>query len=218
MSDNLIIKMSTDLELQKFDSDVGKLSAYVSTFGNADKVGDVMAVGAFDKFLDVFKNTPNATVPMLWQHDKNELIGEWTKFEINSRGIKGYGEIFTDVTRGNDVRNLIKRGAVGSVSIGFISGDYETLEGGGRLFKEVDIKETSVVISPANPKARITSAKTEDGKIDVRKLESILRDVDLSQRERKLLLAEGLKGLMNHRDVVDNQKKLAENVAKLLKK
>ena len=196
MSDDIVMKMSTDLEIQKFDGEVGKIAAYISTFGNADKVGDVMSPGAFDKFVDNFNKQEGGRVPMLWQHDKNELIGEWTKFDINSRGIKGYGEIFTDVTRGNDVRNLIKRGAVGSVSIGFTSKDYESLESGGRLFKEVDLVETSVVISPANSKAKIISAKTEDGQIDIRKLEQILRDVDLTQRERKLLLAEGVKGCL----------------------
>ena len=74
------------------------------------------------------------------------------------------------------------------------------------------------MISPANSKAKIISAKTEDGQIDIRKLEQILRDVDLTQRERKLLLAEGVKGLMNQRDVIDSKQALAQSVAKLLSK
>ena len=153
---------------------------------------------------------------MLWQHDKNELIGQWTKFEINSRGVKGYGEIFTDVTRGNDVRNLIKRGAVGSVSIGFRSKNYEELENGARLFKEIELVETSVVVNPANPRARIISAKDEDGRIDIRKVERILSDSDLSRKEVMLLIAGGVKELMNQRDVVDSKSELANKVAQLI--
>ena len=185
-----IIKMTTDLELQKFDGEVGKLTAYVTTFGNTDKVGDIIAPGALDKFLKEFEETKQR-LPMLWQHDKNELIGEWTAFEINSRGVKGTGEIFTEVSRGNDVRNLIKRGAVGSVSIGFTSKQAETLENGGRLFKEIRLVETSVVINPANPRAKITSAKNEDGSVNVTNLEKILRDAGLSRKESKTLLSSG---------------------------
>ena len=199
----LITKSSeTPLEIHKFDGDEGKLVAYVTTFNNADVVGDIMAPESLDKFVKEFNETEKQ-LPMLWQHDKNELIGEWTKFEINSRGVKGYGEIFTDVTRGNDVRNLIKRGAVGSVSVGFRSKNYEQLEGGGRLFKEIDLVETSVVVNPANPKARIVSAKNEDGKIDIKLVENALRDVGLGQKERKMLLAGGVKELMRLRDVAD---------------
>ena len=216
--DNLIIKMSTDLEINKFDGEVGKLCAYISTFGNADKVGDVMSPGAFDKFIEKFSKQEGSRLPMLWQHDKNELIGEWTKFEVNSRGVKGYGEIFTDVSRGNDVRNLIKRGAVGSVSIGFTSKNYENLENGGRLFKEVDLVETSVVISPANSRARIVSAKLDDGKIDTRKIESILREAGLSKNESKALLAKGQAGLREVDSLEQTKLNAVTNLSKLLKK
>lgn len=186
--DEIVVKMSTDLEINKFDGDEGKLVAYVTTFNNADSVGDVMAPGSLDKFVKQF-NEQDKQLPMLWQHDKNELIGQWTKFEINSRGVKGYGEIFTDVTRGNDVRNLIKRGAVGSVSIGFRSKNYEELENGARLFKEIHLVETSVVVNPANPRAKIVSAKNEDGTINIRNLEKALREAGLSRTESQLVIS-----------------------------
>ena len=184
-----LITKSSDIpfEIQKFDGDEGKLVAYVTTFNNADSVGDIMAPGSLDKFVKRF-NDEEKQLPMLWQHNNNELIGQWTKFEINSRGVKGYGEIFTDVTRGNDVRNLIKRGAVGSVSIGFRSKNYEELENGARLFKEIDLMETSVVINPANSRARIVSAKNEDGTINAKRLDEALRLAGLSRSERRLVL------------------------------
>ena len=46
----------------------------------------------------------------------------------------------------------------------------------------------------------------------------ILRDVDLSQKERKLLLAGGIKELMNQRDVVDSKEQLVSNLKNLLNK
>ena len=211
MTDVITKSCDTPLEIQKFDGDEGKIVAYITTFNNADKVGDIIAPGALDKFVKGF-NEENRQLPMLWQHDKNELIGEWTKFEINSRGVKGYGEIFTDVTRGNDVRNLIKRGAVGSVSIGFRSKNYEQIENGGRLFKELDLVETSVVVSPANPKARIVSAKNEDGGLNIRNLEKVLREAGLSRKESKIVLSSAASEL---RDVVKQESMKEELLRKL---
>ena len=209
--------LDTPLEVHKFDGDEGQLTAYVTTFGNTDKEGDIIAPGALDKFIANFKNTPGSTLPMLWQHNQTEVIGEWTDFTINSRGVKGTGEIFTDVTRGNDVRNLIKRGAVGSVSIGFRSKDYEVRNNGeGFLFKEIELIETSVVLNPANPRAKITSAKTEDGQIDLRKLEKALREAGLSRKESMTLISKGKEGL---REVVDQDQKnkmFINNLSQLL--
>ena len=212
-----LITKSFDLELHKFDSDEGLIKAYVTTFGNVDKVGDIIAPDALNKFVKEF-NEEERVLAMLWNHKQDDPIGQWTKFEINSRGVKGTGEIFTEVSRGADTRALIRRGVVGSVSIGFVSKTHEQLEDGGRLFKEIELREVSVVLNPANPKAKITSAKNTDGKIDIRKLEEILRDVDLSQRERKAIIAGAVKELSNLRDVVDSRKSLIAGVASLLNK
>lgn len=207
-----LITKSTDLEIHKFDSDAGSLTAYVTTFGNADKVGDVMSPGSLDKFVDDF-NDSGRKLAMLWQHKTDEPIGVWNKFEINSRGVKGYGEIFTDVTRGNDTRNLIKRGVVGSVSVGFVSNKFEQLESGGRLFKEIELREVSVVLSPANPKAKIVSAKRDDGSVDIKLVEKLLRDAGLSRSESKSLLHEGIAGL---RDAFSVESEKQDLVSKLI--
>ena len=178
----------------------GQLTAYVTTFNNVDKVGDVVAPGALDDFIKDFNKEPSATIPMLWQHNLDEMIGQWDKFEADSQGVKGFGEIFTDVSRGNDVRNLIKRGAVGSVSIGFQSTDYVQKDD-GILFKEIQLKEVSVVVNPANPRATITSAKTEHGRVDLRHLERGLRELGLSKSETLALISGGKSKLREAVDV-----------------
>ena len=200
---DVIVKMASPMVYEKFDGESGSLEAMVTTFGNADSVGDVMAPEALDKFIKNF-NEGNKQLPMLWNHDRGEVIGVWTKFDANSRGVKGTGEIFTDVSRGNDVRNLIKRGAVGSVSIGFRSNKFETLEQGGRLFKEIELVETSVVLTPANSKAVITQIKTDEGKVSVRKLEKLLCDAGLSRSESKSLIHGGASEL---RDAIESELK-----------
>ena len=212
--DNIITKAS-DFSVESLDGEKGIVEAYVSTFGNADKVGDVMASTAFDKFVEDFEKVRDNKLPMLLQHSQSNIVGEWNKFVIDSKGIKGFGEIYTETAQGSDALAFIKRGLISSTSIGFRSKNYERIEKGGNLFKEVTLVETSLVINPANPKAVITSVKDEEGKIDIRKLEKLLRDVDLSQKERKLLLAGGVKALMEQRDVVtevDRKQELAEGL------
>ena len=90
---------------------------------------------------------------------------------------------------------LIDRGMIGATSIGFRSRDFERNEEGGFDFKEIDLMEISMVRSPANPKAQVLSAKSEDGKVDIRIVESILRDAGLSRKEARALLSDGKSAL-----------------------
>ena len=212
MNGELIIKASDGFQVNKFDVQKGELEAVVTSFKNYDVVFDRINPGALDEFLKGF----DGGLQMLYQHDKNEIVGQWNSFEIRGDLVVGKGEIFPEVSRGRDVMALISRGMIGATSIGFRAKEYEQNEKGGLDFAAIDLVEVSIVKTPANPKAQLLSAKDDDGNIDIRKLEEILRDVDLTQRERKLLLAEGVKGLVNQRDVVDSKMTLAANVAKLL--
>ena len=201
MTEEIKVTKYSTIDLIKQDGEsevVGNLiTAYVTTYGNEDVVKDVVEKGAADKFVANF----DGSLPMLLNHDVSQIIGVWTKFESDDYGLKGYGEL-NETTLGKDVQMLIKDGMLADVSIGFRAIDYELKDNGGRLFKEIDLFETSVVLFPANRRANITSVKDEDGRIDIRKLESILRDVKLTQKERKLLLAGGVKELMKQRDVL----------------
>ncbi len=215
--EDTIIKMSTDFIVTKFDAEVGDIEAYVTTYGNEDVVGDVMAKGVLDKFIRGFKRVNGKKpyekqLPMLWQHDSNEVIGSWTNFKADDIGVIGYGKLFPEISRAQDVRSLIMRGMVGAVSIGFKATDYEIREDGGRLFKEIQLVETSVVLRPANPQALILSAKNDEGQIDLKLVEKVLRDAGLSRKQSKAMVAEGKSGL---RDADLNIDKLDDLFARL---
>ena len=79
--------------------------------------------------------------------------------------------------------------------LGFKATDYEQNDKGGFNFKQIELFEVSLVSRPANPKAEILSAKNEDGKIDLRKLERCLRDAGLSRKESMTLISKGKEGL-----------------------
>ena len=197
-------KSATRLHMKQFDVEVGEIKAYVTTFGNEDLVGDVIGTKALDGFVERFNKQDRGSLPMLWEHNRQDIIGEWTEFAIDEKGVIGTGQLYKGVSKADDVRVYLEKGAVGSVSIGFTSRDYDVLEEtGGRKFNEIELFETSIVISPANPQAQIVSAKTDEGEIDIRQLEKALRDAGLSRNEAKAFIAAGKDTL---REVVEEEK------------
>ena len=184
MSD-IFTKASDGFELSSFNVKEGKISAIVTSFKNADTVGDIIEPGALDNYIKNF----TGGLPMLYQHDKNEIIGMWSKFTVDGDNVIGDGQIFPEVSRGKDTMALVSRGMIGATSIGFRSKDFEKNDEGGLTFKEINLVEVSMVRSPANPKAQLLSAKNDDGSLNIRNLEHTLRDAGLSQKERKIILA-----------------------------
>ena len=62
------------------DDDTRKFSGYASTFGNTDRVGDVVEKGAFNKSLN--KHNNEKTMPaMLLHHDMHRPIGKWIEMK-----------------------------------------------------------------------------------------------------------------------------------------
>ena len=213
MSDIFTKEAVTGFQVNKFDIKKGEIEAVVTSFKNYDTVNDRVKTGALDKFLKEF----DGGLQMLFQHDKNEIIGEWKEFEIKGDLVIGKGEIYPEVSRGSDTIALISRGQIGATSIGFRSPDYEENEKGGFDFNEIELVEVSMVKRPANPKAQLISAKNEDGSINIKELEKLLRDAaGLSRKEAKTLLANGLPEL---RDAIkadqDKEKFLADLKLKL---
>lgn len=180
-------KSSDGFQVNKFDVQKGEIEAVVTSFKNLDVVNDRIIPGALDKFFKGF----GGKLQMLYQHDKNEIIGEWTKFEIKGDLVIGTGEIYPEVQRGRDTMALISRGMIGSTSIGFKATDFEMNDDGGMDFKEIELVEVSMVQRPANPKANLLNAKDEDGSINVRNLEKLLREAGLSRKQSRELINGG---------------------------
>ena len=169
---------------------ITEVEGYITTYGNEDIVGDIISQGALDGFIEQF-NAGEVMLRMLFQHNRAEIIGQWTELRSDEFGVYGVGEIFEDVQRGADVAALLRRGVLDSFSIGFVASPdgYEERAGGGRIFNEITLVETSVVDVPANPLAKVTDVKNEDGTIDWTKLEKAMRNqFGLSQREAKNLV------------------------------
>lgn len=106
-------------------------------------------------------------IPLLWQHNSDQPIGNVTKAKVTKAGI----EIVAAITMGildeiDRAATLIKAGLVRGLSIGFRGLDTEQIPNSwGVIFNSWEWLELSAVTIPANAEATITSIKSIDTEI-----------------------------------------------------
>ena len=132
---------------------------------------------------------------MLFGHNVNDPVGVWKDFSVDERGLFAKGQIFTEMSRGNDIRTLLQKGVVKGLSIGARVKDFDKMESGGLLFKELDLRELSIVLFPANPQAEVSTVKDENGDIVAKQVLSVLRNAGMSKSQAEAFYAQGKNGI-----------------------
>ena len=150
-----------DVQDLKARDDGWSFSGYASTFGNVDEGGDVVLRGAFSSSL-----TRRPHPRLLWQHDIAEPLGKVLNLREDDRGLFGEFKI-SKTARGHDAYQLLRDGAIDSMSIGYIPEDQEVKNDGVRELKAVDLLEISVVSIPMNGEAIITAVKAAQPEVPV---------------------------------------------------
>lgn len=167
------------------------IAGYGSIFGNLDRGGDIVAPGAFAESL-----ASGRKVKMLWNHWSDEVLGVWDTLVEDEKGLRVEGRI-ASTAKGNDIAELLKIGALDSLSIG-----YRTLEeefkNGARIIKKAELWEVSVVIFPMNELATIDAVKAAD--MSKREVEMKLRDAGFSRAVAMKLIAGGYDALKDCSD------------------
>src|SRR6185312_11980960 len=134
---------------------------------------DVIERGAFTKTAQ----ESNGSLPMLWQHDTDEVIGTYPEMGENDHGLDVTGRIVLATQRGREAYALLKAGAIKAMSIGFTipdgKADYDQ-ESQTRHIREARLWEISLVTFPANTAAAITQVKNRQ---DGESLESLAEKV-----------------------------------------
>ncbi|MGE3645428.1 MAG: HK97 family phage prohead protease [Beijerinckiaceae bacterium] len=159
------------------------------------------------------------SVRLLWQHDRDKPIGNWTKFEERNMGLYGYGELVSGVQQADEARALMKAGALDGISAGWMPLLVEppTAKKGEVTIKG-ELREASLVTFPAFKDARIKRASEEMGEeispqefallelafrpgsiiaraseddagLNLRKFETALRDAGLASRAQAAKIA-----------------------------
>ena len=105
-------------------------------------------------------------IPLLWQHNHNQPIGEVIDARVTDKGIEITAKIAkidedgTLKSRIDEAWQSIKSGLVKCLSVGFKVKEYNYFENSwGLHIKEWEWYELSVVTVPANPDAVITNVK-----------------------------------------------------------
>ncbi|MDC0344529.1 HK97 family phage prohead protease [Alphaproteobacteria bacterium] len=137
----------------------GFFSGYASVFGVLDLHGDKIMPGAFQQTLGQHQRQKTQPL-MLWQHQRADIMGQWTKVEEDKRGLWVEGIIDLSHSLGRTAHMLLKKGQIDAMSIGYYTRDAERcLRTKDRLLHHVDLHEISLVTFGANRCAWVLSVK-----------------------------------------------------------
>ncbi|STY90192.1 phage prohead protease, HK97 family [Moraxella bovis] len=156
--DKIMTKAYSTLTIKSVtDTDDERLITGIATTPSTDRDDDILEpTGA--KFA--------LPIPLLWQHNHNQPIGEVIQATITDKGIEIVAKIAKIADDGklkeriDEAWQSIKSGLVKCLSVGFKIKEYNYLESSwGLHIKEWEWYELSVVTVPANSDAVITSVK-----------------------------------------------------------
>ncbi len=169
------------------------ISGYGAVFGNMDNGGDVVVHGAFKECI-----ASGRKPKMLWQHDPSQPIGAWDEVREDENGLYMKGRISKKASKGAEIAELVKMGAIEGLSIGYRTQDYEMdVDAGVRKLTKLDLWETSVVTFPMNELANIYHMKSADEMTDTeikRHIERALKSIKISGTEAKAMVSAAMKG------------------------
>ncbi len=130
------------------------LTGYASLFSILDQTRDVVMPGAFRASL---ARRPPAEVRMLFQHNPAEPVGVWEDIREDARGLYVRGRLSEGVAKSDDLRGLLRDGAIDGLSIGFRAVKARRDAKGARLLTEIELWEISIVTFPMLTGARIAA-------------------------------------------------------------
>tara|TARA_R110000796_G_scaffold27008_4_gene74635 strand:+ start:1270 stop:1932 length:663 start_codon:yes stop_codon:yes gene_type:complete len=192
--------LNLGMEIKEVDDKGMTFTAYGSATGVKDLVDDVIEKGAYNSVISKAETTKKYP-KLLYQHNYKDIIGVIEDMNEDEKGLLVKGR-FIDTTKGRDAYTEVKEGAIDSMSIGFMIGDYSIDKKSGvrRIQTIKSLPEISFVTFPANEAATVVNVKQKDDIIDVRVLEKHLREANLSRNEAKAIISGGIPKLKSQRD------------------
>lgn len=188
----------TFYKFEEYDAEEGIIKGTLTSFGNEDRVGDIMLPGSLDKFVEE-KNSQNGSIPMYYQHFKNDFLGVWKDFKVVGDKLKAVGHLdLGGMGNADKVADYIKKDFINGISVGifpnkgrksvtYYKNDKSPI-GVARKFSDIRLLEASLVFNPMNEMAEIESYKSfidfegeiedmeliKDGEFDYRNIERLL--------------------------------------------
>ena len=141
---------------------IGIVKGYASTFGNLDRAKDIIDPNAFDKTIADHKARGMRGIRILYNHDRNLLLGHAPieTVKVDEHGLYIEAHLNLDVTLAKDIYSFVKQGVLRDFSIGYIEREYSyNTETNINTVVEAELLETSIVNEPCNQMAVITEVK-----------------------------------------------------------
>lgn len=185
-------------------ADTATFSGVAST-SNVDLQNDIIVAGAFEPIP--LKQNGEPDVLLLRDHDHKQLIGGWTSFIQNGGELLVEGELCLGVERARETYQLMKRGFLSGLSVGFNIADEKGAvkldqRAHRRYIHKANLKECSIVAAPANRGARVRHVKDE--------LAELFRPSGMTREDFEILMNEGLEALIEARKQNDAKKPYGE--------
>lgn len=121
-----------------------RFAGYAAVFDRVDRGGDVVRRGAF---------AGAKSVPLLWQHAPDKVIGTVEYLREDARGLRVIGRVSARTAAGREAVAALKDGGVSGLSFGYRV--REAFEGKPRELRALDLVEVSLVRFPMQPLARV---------------------------------------------------------------
>jgi HK97 family phage major capsid protein/HK97 family phage prohead protease len=156
--DHVERKMYSVIDVKQVDDDL-RIMRGTATTPTPDRMGDIV-----EPLGVKFKNP----IPLLWQHDSKQPIGQAKLGKPTEEGISFEAKIPKVSQPGrlkdrlDEVWQSLRAGLVRGVSIGFKALELSFLKDGGIHFLETEVLELSLVTIPANSSATIDEIKAFD--------------------------------------------------------
>jgi HK97 family phage prohead protease len=166
-----------------------------------DSKGSAFSRRAFNKTL----RERGDRIPLLYGHDKAKVIGKAQELRSDSKGLFFNARVVEETFWGKEVMSLVRAGAISGASFGFRSvkerpgrptDNIDLSEHRGvqpeeiRFIEEVSLHEISIEPFPSNPRAGITSVRSEDPEEALYEIIESLRSMDLTGEQIDMLTAE----------------------------
>jgi uncharacterized protein len=149
--------------LNVIDTEIGEgeMLALASTW-EVDRVNDRVVRGAYADSVARIKR--GEYLPLVWQHDYDSplnFVGEVVDADETDEGLRVRARFDLDDDAGRKAYRLVKRGAIKALSIGYRVLDKRRAVGGITDLLKIELKEVSLVLSPANDGARVLAVKAD---------------------------------------------------------
>lgn len=147
---------SISASIKDLDTKNRVITGYLSSFGNEDKVGDIVLPGAFAKTIQERHNK----IFFLNQHKWEQPHGKFASLLEDAKGLYFESQRLPDTSYSNDALKLYEAGIMKEHSIGYqvLQDDWDS--DARRLLKEVKLFEGSNVTLGANPETPFTGFKS----------------------------------------------------------